>query len=351
MISLRMADVGDGLAVGIRTISGHGIQIDCGSQQAFGSNTALFKMLDHDPCDFFLSHFHFDHYNGLFRWNSKYHDKLNIERVYFPRIPDLPEKNVLLKTIFAMNQWILGGETGSMEADFLKILRRINSIRPKHRLLSEGDVVQVGSSVLEILWPPKSISDNAELRGAVRKAIEEFEDALQVDEKLKRIYEKIKIESYLSEELIGDNDRNNDDTYLLDIQKREAIPEPIEKANRSLRKVANRLSLAFHQDNRLLFMGDLEKEEISCVVKSLEAKRRTHFFISITPHHGTHWHESLQCIHNVWGLSSVGEKLFGKLSKEFKTICNRWLVTHLNGEIQLPSMFPCGICFHDFEDF
>lgn len=44
MISLRMADVGDELALGIRTISGHGIQIDCGSRQAFGSETALFKM-------------------------------------------------------------------------------------------------------------------------------------------------------------------------------------------------------------------------------------------------------------------------------------------------------------------
>ena len=195
MISLRMADVGDGLAVGIRTISGHRIQIDCGSQQAFGSETALFKMLDHDPCDFFLSHFHSDHYNGLFRWRSKHHDELNIERVYFPRIPDLPEKNVLLKAIFAINQWTLRGKTGIMEADFLKTLRRINSISPKHRLLSEGDVVQVGSSVLEILWPPRSIGENAELRGAVRKAIEEFEDALQADEKLKVIYEKIKIES------------------------------------------------------------------------------------------------------------------------------------------------------------
>ena len=64
MNELFIPDVGDGLAAGIYARSGHSIEIDCGSQQAPEKSFAALKRVF--PRTFVLSHFHTDHYNGLF---------------------------------------------------------------------------------------------------------------------------------------------------------------------------------------------------------------------------------------------------------------------------------------------
>jgi beta-lactamase superfamily II metal-dependent hydrolase len=72
------------------------------------------------------------------------------------------------------------------------------------------------------------------------------------------------------------------------------LPEIVRRANGSLRTAGNNLSLALHEDNRFLFLGDLEKREIGEVAAELQKKRRITFFATITPHHGTHWHSGLK---------------------------------------------------------
>jgi len=116
-------------------------------------------------------------------------------------------------------------------------------------------------------------------------------------------------------------------------EPRRRLPEVVREANDSLREAANRLGLAFHEDNRFLFWGDLEKQEIEEVVKELTIKERKSFFLMIAPHHGTHWQEGLRSINSWYTLSSIGERLMPNLQAEFVSRPGRTLVTYRDGDI------------------
>ncbi len=344
MITVYVPDIGDGLAAGIRTLAGCAIQIDCGSQQH--PEKAFHKGLRRiNPDVFFLSHFHVDHYNGLFeldRFSSHPSTKTSIEEVYFPRVPKFSQRDSFLKCMFAMNRRVMGDITGSIEADFLSIISQINRRSFFYRSLSAGDKVQVGGSEMEVLWPPRFLDDEHLLK-VIRKAVSDFEAAMAEDETLRHIYEELGVSGQMRPYTEDDNERmefsgngnESRETRLIPREKQE-LPEAVEKANASLRGAANRLSLAFHEDNKFLFMGDLESREIKQVVAELLKRKRNNFCVFITPHHGTHWHQDL-CSLNTWSaISSVGDRLFKHLSPEFKTMAAQCLYTHLSGDIEIP---------------
>lgn len=346
MISVYVPEVGDGLAAGIRTIGDRKIQIDCGSQQR--PDEAFEKGLCRiDPDVFILSHFHFDHYNGLLQWRRhRPWPHPTIQQVLFPRMPEFPQRTEFMSCMLAMAHWVMGDTTGSMEADFLGVLSKINFRSFTYRALSLGDTVRIGSSRFEVLWPPRIVEDDGTLK-VIRTAISDFENAAKEDESLRRIREKIgergEIHLYFGTDDgaersgRGEEGRERDNPPFPDGQRQ--FPKSLSKANDSLRRAANHLSLAFHQDNRLLFMGDLESHEIVKVVHHLLREDRDHFVVTIAPHHGTHWHRELGRLHSRWVMSSVGEGLFRHVSPEFKSMCDSHLVTHLNGDIEVPLHF------------
>ena len=95
MIETFVASVGDGLAMGIKTVDFSTIQIDCGTQQDAQTavNVSLCRLR---PRVFILSHFHLDHYNGLFAWGPE-NPPLSIQDVYFPRLPDMADQKEYAK--------------------------------------------------------------------------------------------------------------------------------------------------------------------------------------------------------------------------------------------------------------
>jgi len=339
MIAYYLPDIGDGLAAGIKLLDGTDLQIDCGSQQ-YPKQAYRKSICRINPDIFILSHFHLDHYNGFLHCKKcRSFSHPNIKQVFFPKIPRKSETYKLLKCMFLMHIRVMGGLSGSQELDFLHILSRINKSSFTYRLVSQGDKLTIGGSQLEILWPPKEIDSS--FLNVIEKAIEDFNRAKEEDDILKKIYEelndKISIEKYFEngETKIQDINYDETDDNTIDVFDRD-IPEVTKEANKSLRRAANHLSIAFKYGNNLLFLGDLESNQLKQVANHLVNHGNTHYITIITPHHGTHWHNSLKKLSAIYALSSVGEKLFAKINQGFKSISDICLYTYANGEIEVP---------------
>ena len=359
MRSMYVSDVGDGLCMAIDTFFGKIIQIDCGSSQ--GSKVALKGLMNiynhfNSPDVFMLSHFHMDHYNGLMFASSKsyFSHTWGIKEVYYPKIPNFPEKDEFMTCLFTMNLRLFGNETGIMEYDFLKAISRINRGRPfKYKPLSKGDVINIDETSFEVLWPPTEI-DEKETK-AVRDAINEFNIAMEADEGLKKLYERVKSEGifrgYFEEGLQkypkeNDNERENTHVSMNIEYKEKELPSVVKKANDSLRKAANRLSLALLGGDGLLFLGDLESKEIKKVIGDLITAGKKKFYTLVTPHHGTHWDNSLKNIKCIYSITSNGRRLCSHIKPEFKGISRKSFATYFNGDIAIPQSL--SKTFHRF---
>lgn len=241
-----------------------------------------------------------------------------------------------------MNHLLLGDTTGSMEADFLSLLSTINNNSFKYKSVAAGDVIEISGSHFSVLWSPRLL-DNKSTLAVVKNAISDFDEALEKDQITRRVYDSLGerdiVSSYLRKNehdfMAGAEGRGSD--WSLTLPEKRKLPDAVIRANKSLRKAANHISLAFYEDNRILFMGDLESHEIKRVVADLKKNDRTHFLALITPHHGTRWHTSLGDIRCRWAISSIGKGLFKKARSEYKTISDECLLTYVNGDIGIPN--------------
>ncbi len=342
MRGIYVADVGDGLCMAIHTISGEMIQIDCGGKEGSMAFNGLERIFNHlsTPDIFVLSHFHIDHYNGLLYASINRHRPLpfRMREVYYPRIPEFREKEKFVCYLFAMNSRVFGSETGIMECDFLRTVSRINNGVPfRYRPLSKGDEINVNGSIFEVLWPPLSMEDEKTL-SVIRQALKDFEKAMEEDEETRKVYNRVRKEGVFRDYFKEQGERSKHNEYNHREHERRKLPEVVKKANESLRKAANHLSLALFEDNRFLFLGDIENREIKQIVKDLKSRGRENFYIFITPHHGTHWHNSLREIRSTYSITSNGSKLCSKMKPCFKEISKRSLATYANGDILKPTM-------------
>lgn len=361
MRSMYVSDVGDGLCMAIDTFFGKTIQIDCGSKQ--GSEVALRGLMNlynrfYNPDVFMLFHFHKDHYNGLMFASSKssFSYTWGIKEVYYPKIPNFPKKDKFMTCLFTMNLRSFGSETGIMEYDFLKAIFRINRGRPfKYKPLSKGDVINIGETSYEVLWSPTEIDEKEDTSGVIKKAINDFNKAMEEDKRLNELYERVKSEGlfrrYFEEGLQkypkeNDNERENTHVSMNSEYKEKELPAVVKNANKSLRKAANHLSLALLGGDGLLFLGDLESQEIKKVIGDLITAGKKKFYTLVTPHHGTHWDNSLKNIKCIYSITSNGRRLCSHIKPEFKGISRKSFATYFNGDIAIPQSL--SKTFHRF---
>jgi hypothetical protein len=347
MMGMYIADVGDGLCAAVCTVGWHVVQIDCGSQQ--GSEVA-FEGLNRiycgfvgafGPAAFVLSHFHVDHYNGLLYASASRRLGLQIRRVYYPRLPEFKRKEEFFRAMLAMNCRVFGSETGVMEYDLLKAISRVTDGPFVYSPLSKGSVVNVGSSAYEVLWPPRGVEEGRTLT-AIERALQDFDEAIAEDEEIRELHHRVIEEglfgSYLEDEG-GERAPDSGSTSVLDpgYEPRE-LPGVVKKASQSLRAAANHLSLAFFEDNRLLFLGDTEGSEIRQIIADLKGRHRRYFYALVTPHHGTHWHSGLKEIRCVYSINSVGRRLCSRLKSSFREIAEKSIATWVSGDIRVPAL-------------
>lgn len=351
MRTMYVSDVGDGLCMAIHTLSGETIQIDCGSQQSSRVGLdGLMKLYDrfYGPDIFMLSHFHLDHYNGLMLASSMCHlpfKPWRIKEVYYPKIPEFQKREEFMHCLLAMNLRLFGDETGIMEYDFLKAISRINRGSFRYKPVSKGDVINIDGTSFEILWPPAVIDEKRTLR-VIQQAIDDFNIAIERDKKIRELYQKVKEENLFKTYLEGgqrsdSGERENTAKLVNNEYKKKELPDVVRKANNSLRKAANQLSLALFEHNRLLFLGDLESFEIREVVNYLEStSKKKLFYVFVTPHHGTHWDNCLKKINCTYSIASNGSKLYSRMRPEFKGISIISFATYVNGDIVVPLFWP-----------
>jgi len=255
--------------------------------------------------------------------------------------------------LFTLNVMLLGSDTGLMEYDLMKVVTRLNrGRRPQFRFISSGETIDFDGSTIDILWPPRTLDSKVALR-TIRRSIEDFDKAMEEDAIIRELYQRMSndslIDDYLDDTSSNDNPGSgrHDDVARVEQEieiypksfRRAQLPKLVAKANESIREAANHLAVIASQDNRLLFFGDAEKLEISRVVNDLVAKGRTKYYVLITPHHGTHWHDRLGRLVCVHAISSNGPKLHSKTKSGFKDISRMHHVTYWNGDISVPRSF------------
>ncbi len=353
MVGLFMPNVGDGLAAMVVGDHGERVQIDCGGgPRSFRRRAALLSAELMRPDTFVLSHYHLDHYNGLVEAAALGSPRFAIREVCFPRIPVLPGGlgKTYLRCALAMNEYlVLGNRSGSMAADLLHLLSRLNRRPFSYRALAEGDEIKIDGEVFTVLWPPRAVAAGSdEIVGSVRNAIEAFERAKEEDETLRQIETEIVKRRLVYPYLEGrgtwerrewEGPSSNRDPWR-PIELARDLPPAVAEANEALRRAANRLSLAFASKGRFLFLGDLEPHEIQQVAEKLADREWDRFLVGITPHHGTHWQSSLEEIAFACLFTSVGPRLFDHLYPEYRRLTPWWFVTHVHGDLGIPPAGP-----------
>jgi len=162
-----------------------------------------------------------------------------------------------------------------------------------------------------------------------------------LDEVYKKLYNKQSINEYFNEGEYGRNiQRKNNVKILKEKSIKKRIPSITEEVNRSLRNIFNKLSLAFRYDGNLLFLGDLEGEQLGIICRELISKNYLNYEIIIAPHHGTHKSKLLEKLSSVYYVSSVGKNLIKSVKYDIgKRISSISWVTIFNGDMVILKFF------------
>lgn len=350
-----MNDVGSGLNCAIRRDSSFQFMIDMGEKDRKGINLGNLKPYVTDT--FMLSHYHHDHYNGI----GKHKVKFDLKNVYLPKIPTIcdPTTNeeICSKFVTRLLSFAIYTERKTILEYILKLLYLSSTKKFKIKFVSKGDTFVYGERGYEVIWPPKQIEENDAIKD-VRAAIDAYEKLVQ-ENPLLRQTEIISIEIRNLFIQLGKIDQfqvEREELFehaIYDIKHRwrRIIPEfyesskeenPLEnkqliqETNDKLKKAANHLSIAFRQEDNILFLGDLESKELEIICKELDANNQTHYDILVAPHHGTHWDEKMKQLKCDYALASIGHSIVHNIKQEeLSSISKCFLRTDCYGAINI----------------
>lgn len=299
--------VGDANFIFLQNINGP-IMLDCGVQnkRMLNSDNGYLRKQFEFAHDLVVSHYHSDHFNALCDIENK---SLHIYDLYYPYIPrfDLQEK--LIKEIHFSNflRILAYIKSGSCAFDLISLLKEKNSEKFSYKPLHIG--MTVGNSPkYEVIWPPKNANDfNVPY---LAKKITDIEDCI------KRIPELSYLWACFDRAEIDDNQRLKLDVSDLQINKDflKEHEDTIQAIEEKVRGITNRFSICLYCKGRFLFLGDLEKVEVSSCLRNLRKtltcdKIAVKYFI--TPHHGTKKHycdDIANYIDAKYVISSNGQK-------------------------------------------
>lgn len=337
--------VGDGNAIELRNWGT--ALMDCG-----GDSRALQVLRSASArgmSEFLLTHLHADHYSGITKQPAGTKLSFDVDHVYLPALPlienrDLTEKFAL--ALFTMNS-LLGGNSGIPEQDMIDTFKSLNPSEstPSHTFLAKGDLFDLAGTPFQVLWPPRAVSGL--VAKAAKAAVEEFEEAIKQNEHAKKIREHLRDQASQASKraeqaadpaaqraandvvIVEDSDNHDDSTYVEENSEIDGeIPETLRRANKAIRDVANRLSLAFRSGSRFIHFGDLENAELNQVVTDLG--RASDFFGMIAAHHGTHFSNKMKTLRVLHLIVSNGTRR-PRLKAGYREIASYIQETNVHG--------------------
>lgn len=356
LLQILLADVSDGLCSAIYWWPHAGIQVDCGSQEGGTVAAEAWARLLHPkrgapwgwPAAFILTHLHTDHYNGVLHASASatFPSLHSLREVFSAGMPRVPERTQFLRALFAIAFRTLGSDTGHMEYDFLRAVVRLNGGRKvSYRRLFQGDQFAIGGAQFECIWPPREVADRP-FEARVKKALDSFREACEVDPVLRQIEERIDRDRFYTN-LLAENadtitfdESEFDPKHAQSIEFPREIPPATKKANKSLTEIANHLSLAFRAGSWLVMWGDVSQSRLPSAVEFLRSSRAHNFDCMVAPHHGTYWHDCLLQLRSENTLISHGPKLISKFRPEWKCISGSVDSTYVGGDLDL-CLGPC----------
>lgn len=387
MCILHVRSVGHGACLAVDApCVGSNILIDCGSHEsAPWAAEEFLRVYRHVPhCHaFVLSHFHYDHYNGLV-WLAEYDGRrrVPVEAAYYPRFPEVVGdpaiQTNLLRCVVAFacysaalpSRLLLGDKRHLIQRHFAQVVRQVCGCPSGCFGVAKGDVIPHGRGGYKVLWPPRRVHKNDRYGAAMQQNIEVFRAAAEEDRRLRETFEKT-VESGLMEDYLtspesrahedDSNFRETTDGERPDFgwhtetalgedkadpwdeldalrEDEEEMSQPARRVNRSLRSVADMFSLSLLCESRFLFLGDLRPSEIRNVVRPLDPRRgETTYHVLVSAHHGTRWHNELKKI-SVQGVvvSSVGGKLVRFVHPGYSRFGAPHYMTCNEGHLALP---------------
>ncbi|HEY0152788.1 MAG TPA: hypothetical protein VGB92_12380 [Longimicrobium sp.] len=335
-LTIQIESVGDGLNAALYTLPGEGLHLDVGGRSRRLAWAAFRKAPA--PKTLVISHFHLDHYVGLYEPASRAERALNLQMLIFPRLPEFRERREFAAALFATLTRVFGKETGSIEADFLRLVGTLNGRSWTYSPVSRGEWFQSEGRIYEVLWPPRVIDDETFSRG-VGSVLRAFDQAREEDPLLNEIHSRVYdsnrnpfeiSEAGYSAPAERGADHPPEASPTSDWQ-REWIPPSTTTVLGRLTQIANRLSLAFRSAEELLFLGDLEERELGVVAESLLTCGLTASQCLMTAHHGTHWHANMFGLSAGHAVSSLGQRLASKYCQQYSYISSHEHLTSVQG--------------------
>ena len=332
-----MRDVGDALNLYLQETGDTMLMVDFGVD----GNQALNKFSLCGCCNpfcfcptskvdaFLLSHFHTDHYNGFLNYSKRF----SFKQIYLPRFPEMHNGKIIIQ-LFILNAII---QKNVLFLYVLQLILNNSSNSVQIRLLSQKDTFYHNERKYEVLWPPRTFkqADYRDLTKCTQDVIDEFEKLKKKNKKLEKIYESLKDGDFRIEDENGviffkDEKHVNiikklfEDNSLQDSEIESiTLSNEYKNFNNKLQQAANRLSIAFRQEDNVLFLGDLEAFELNKVSKDLKKRELVYYDTLIAAHHGTHWGNDLQKIKCENCLISVGGLRNSKVKDKYRTISSR----------------------------
>ena len=321
-----------------------GLQIDCGSQQGARlaaerwQRTTYPSALLHTGA-ICVTHYHTDHYNGLV-WAAR--------QSSFPRLPFLgefyhpgtptTETRHLLRALFAVHSYTVGSTGLPMDVDLWQTLTRLSGLGSVgRRALYQGDTVTPRGTVLNVVWPPRTLNDSTQK--SVARALRAFHELLESPERgrLRDLYSQTELVETSEDE--GSYEHDPDTIHERPLPEKRTSESELDSGlavvNHKLRKAANRLSLALVVNHRLLCLGDLEGKQLGAAVEHTVSEFGGDFDVVVAPHHGTKWHPSMDKLRARVLVVPVGPELWKHVTPNLGRISSDVRFSHVHGDIRM----------------